>query len=117
MEVMGEMRATQLGEPHRVATEVIMTAFDLISLYFRRTMKNDAVGRVIPGDLRVELNVYLLTGLVEWIQNYCTSWEQDEIFDEMEDVRFVFEVARINPTGAVSDLWTECLDDIVGLLV
>ncbi|KAF1916498.1 hypothetical protein BDU57DRAFT_516639 [Ampelomyces quisqualis] len=117
LEFMGEIRASQLGEPNRVATEVIMTAFDLISLYFRRTMKNDAIRTVKPGDLRVELKVYLSTGLVEWIQDHCTQWEQDEIFDEMEDVRFIFEAARMDLAGAVSDLWIECLEDIVGLFV
>jgi hypothetical protein len=89
MQFMNEIRALQPTDPVRVATEVIMAAFDLISLYFCRTMKVNKTRTVQVVDPRAELKVYLSTGLVEWIQAHCAEREQDEIFGEMEDARYV----------------------------
>jgi hypothetical protein len=80
-------------------------------------MREDEHHIVAPRDLSAVLKMYLSTGLIEWIQRHSNMWEQDEIFDNVHDPRMVLEGADFGLAGAVSKLWTECLDDVVQLLI
>jgi hypothetical protein len=114
---MSTMRDHRPRKTNRAARSVVNCAFSLISLYFDRTMRYNDRRYIAPQDLYAELKIYLSTGLQEWIQEYSNEWEQDVILDNVRDPRTFLEGADFGFAGAVSKVWTECLDDVVRLFI
>jgi hypothetical protein len=114
---MSTVRDHRPRETDRAARSVVNFAFSLISLYFDRTMRYNDRRYIAPQDLHNELKVYLSTGLIEWIQKHSSEWEEDVIFDNIRDPRTFLEGADFGFAGAVSKVWTKCLDDVVHLFI
>jgi hypothetical protein len=114
---MSTMRDHRPRQTNRAARSVVGCAFSLISLYFDRTMLYNERRSIAPKNLYAELKIYLSTGLREWIERCSNEWEQDVIFDNVRDPRAFLEGADFGYAGAVSKVWTECLNDVVRLFI
>jgi hypothetical protein len=114
------MATLRLHRPHkteRAARGIVAYVFKLIWLYFDRTIGDSERCTVAPQDLYAVLKMYFSTGLHEWIEQQSSTWEQEVILDNGLDPRMVLEEADFGLAGAVSKLWTQCLGDIVRLLI
>ncbi|KAH3940245.1 hypothetical protein HBI70_201830 [Parastagonospora nodorum] len=118
-EFMAIVRGHATYRPEAVAHDrVVHYLFELLSMYFERTMRDVDSRKVTADNLCAELKVYLYTGLADWMFRYSNRFEFDEIMKEFhDDGRILLEIANFGMTGAVSKLWTECLDDVVRLFV
>jgi hypothetical protein len=116
-EFMATMRIHRPHQTNRAARGIVAYVFKLIWLYFDRTIGDNERCTVAPRDLHAVLKMYFSTGLSEWIEENLDTWEQDVIFDNGLDPRMVLECADFGLAGAVSKLWTDCLGDIVRLLI
>jgi hypothetical protein len=113
---MATMCAYAPRMPDRAARAIVADAFKLISLHIERAMQDVDSRKVTPRDLHAELKLYLWTGLEEWIDKYSRDPELREILGK-SDPRLTLEAANFGLAGAVSKLWTECLDDVVRLFI
>jgi hypothetical protein len=117
-EFMTVIRGYAKRRPEAFAREIVISSlFELLSLYVSRTMHDIKSRKISPQQLRVELKVYLWSGLADWISMHSNQWEHDEIFDNCSEVHMILEAANFGLAGAVSKLWVECLDDIVRLFI
>lgn len=116
---MAVVRGHAPHNPEAVARDrVVHFLFKLLSTYFERTMRNVDSRKISAEDLRAELMVYLYTGLAEWMFKYTNQFDIDEMDKDFHyDGRVLLEIAKFGMTGAISKLWTECLDDVVRLFV
>jgi hypothetical protein len=113
---MATMCAYAPRMPDHAARAIVADAFELISLHTERTMRDVDSRKVTPRNLYAELKLYLWTGLEEWIDKYSSDPELEKILGN-SDPRSTLEAANFGLAGAVSELWTECLDDVVRLFI
>jgi hypothetical protein len=113
---MATMHAHAPRMRDRAARAIIAYAFKLISLHAERTLGDVDSRKVTTRDLHAELQLYLSTGLREWIDKYSHNSKLKDVLDD-SDPRLTLEIANFGLAGAVSKLWTECIDDVVRLFV
>lgn len=100
------------------AKDIVLTLFMLIETHINRTMRNADIRSITPLTLRAESKFYLSTGLEDWINDYCEDWEREMVTENSGgDPRRTLEAADFGLAGTVSDLWVDCLNDIVLLFV
>jgi hypothetical protein len=101
----------------RVTLNILEDFTDLLALYLSRTLRDVETRCMSRAQLHAELTLYLSTGFAEWVSNYCDEDTVMEIWGNATDWRKLLEGATAGEARAASMLWTECLDDAVGLLV
>ncbi|KAL5119193.1 hypothetical protein ACEQ8H_002903 [Pleosporales sp. CAS-2024a] len=111
---MTALRESAPRRPEGAARDLVVSfLFRLLSLYFERTMRDVEIREVTPKQLRLELKVFLWSGMMDWVDRCCTEWEYDEIMDDCPETHMILEAACFGLPGLVSQLWQGCLDDVV----
>lgn len=110
-----DVRQFSSGDVSYLALSVMERFFNGIRLYFDRTLRETG-GRVVSvQQMRTELELYVWTMLQDWILAYG----DDLIIQEYRSVD-MRQHAR-DPVeglpGIVLDLWTDYIDDVIGLVV
>lgn len=75
----------------------------------RRTIRDE--------DLQRELKLHAWTGFVEWVENHCDALTLKRIHHKKFCNARIMELADFGLAGAVSRVWWQCLDVVVGVLV
>jgi hypothetical protein len=104
------------GDDERYATGgAVHHLFHLMRIYFDRTLSS-AGHRVMTIDqLRCELDVYVWTLLWEWVELYCDEETQSWVLQDGGPMCVLN--ADFGAPAAVLELWDECIENIVGILV
>jgi hypothetical protein len=82
--LMATMRAHAPRMRDRAARAIIAFAFKLISLHAERTLGDVDSRKVTTRDLHAELQLYLSTGLREWIDKYSHNSKLKDVLDDSD---------------------------------
>jgi hypothetical protein len=116
--VLGAYWPNRVGSEDRVAIAIVEQFFNLVTLYLSRKLTPAAKSLTITVDqLRADLKVYAWTGFAEWLNKYCDVRTVKKLHAQKGRDSSIMEAADFGVPGAVSRLWLECLDDVVGVLV
>jgi hypothetical protein len=89
--------------------------FSLMRIYFDRTLHSPGHRLVTIDQLRCELDVYVWTLLSEWVQAHCDDETRDWVLQENGPT--CVSNANFGAPAAVLELWYECVEDVVGVLI
>ncbi|KAH8723781.1 hypothetical protein GQ44DRAFT_709595 [Phaeosphaeriaceae sp. PMI808] len=91
--------------------------FSLVYEYFERTLRIDGVRTMTVAEFRTQFNLYIKTGMAEWIENHCDQETNEAVFDCLDDPRAILEYANFGAPAAVAKRWHIYLDYVVGVLM
>ena len=104
------------GQDEEVTTrDAVHRFFYLMRVYFDRTLHSPGHRVVSIEQLRCELDVYVWTLLDEWVMKYCDR-ETQRLMLKHNGPECIFH-ATFGAPAAVLELWYECVENIVGVLI
>jgi hypothetical protein len=116
--VLGAYWPNRVGSEDRVAIAIVEQFFNLVTLYLSHKLTPAAKPlTIIVDQLRADLKVYAWTGFAEWLNKYCDVRTVKKVHAQTGRDSSIMEATDFGVPGAVSRLWLECLDDVVGVLV
>jgi hypothetical protein len=116
--VLGAYWPNRVGSEDRIAIAIVEQFFNLVTLYLSRKFSPAATSLTITvQQLRSDLKVYAWTGFAEWLHKYCDVRTVKKVHAQTGRDSSIMEAANFGVPGAVSNVWLECLEDVVGFLV
>jgi len=104
------------GQDEEVATrDAVHRFFYLMRVYFDRTVHSPGHRVMSIEQLRCDLDVYVWTLLDEWVMKYCDRETQRLVLKD--NGPFCILNATFGAPAAVLELWYECVEDVVGVLI
>jgi hypothetical protein len=104
-------------EENYLAHRTVAQFFDIMILYFSRTVQPTGHRIVKLKQLQLELDAYLWTTLRDWVEDHCDDATGDRILTCIGTDCFRRAEAVGGAPAAVLALWRECMQDVLQMLV